>query len=41
MADLATVFGWSPSVMDPMPLGDLMDWHARAIERAKAQAGSR
>jgi hypothetical protein len=39
MADLATVFGWAPSAMDPMPLSDLVDWHARAIDRAKAKAG--
>ena len=39
MADLATVFGWSPSVMDDMALPELMGWHTRAIERAKAQRG--
>jgi hypothetical protein len=39
MADLATVFGWPPQAMNPMPLPELMRWHERAIERAKAQAG--
>lgn len=31
MADIALVFGWPPSVMDPMALEELMDWreHAR------------
>ncbi|WCM29205.1 GpE family phage tail protein [Sphingomonas sp. QA11] len=33
MADLATVFHWSPTVMDPMSVADLMDWRARAAAR--------
>jgi hypothetical protein len=39
MADIATVFTWSPAVTDPMELGELMGWHARAVERARAKAG--
>lgn len=30
MADIATVFGWPPSVMDPMTLAELMEWRERA-----------
>lgn len=33
MADVATVFHWSPAVMDPMPLAELMDWRERALKR--------
>lgn len=33
MADLAIVFGWAPSTMDPMPLSELMAWRARAARR--------
>ena len=33
MADLAVVFHWPPSVMDQMPLRDLMGWHKRAVDR--------
>ena len=40
MADLAFVFGWGPSVMDPMPLPELMEWHALAIARVKARNGN-
>ena len=39
MADVATVFAWSPDTMDRMGVVDLMAWHARAIDRAKARAG--
>jgi len=39
MADIATIFGWVPSAMDPMGLTELMEWHARVVERAKAKAG--
>lgn len=38
MADLATVFHWSPDAMDRMSPAELMRWHTRAIERAKARA---
>jgi len=33
MADLAIVFHWGPPTMDPMPLGELMDWRAHAARR--------
>jgi hypothetical protein len=33
MADVATVFHWSPAAMDPMPLAELLGWHARALKR--------
>lgn len=33
MADIATVFHWPPSEMDPMPLGELLAWRHRAWER--------
>lgn len=33
MADLAIVFHWSPAVMDPMGLAELMGWRAKAAER--------
>ena len=33
MADLALVFHWRPADMDPMTLGELMHWHALALER--------
>lgn len=36
MADVATVFHWSPAAMDPMPVAELMRWHARALDRFKA-----
>lgn len=39
MADVATIFGWSPAVMDDMSVPELMAWHTRAIDRAKAQKG--
>jgi hypothetical protein len=34
MADIATVFGWSPSTMDEFSLADLMDWRERARVRS-------
>ena len=39
MADVATIFAWSPAAMDPMGVAELMAWHAMAIDRAKARAG--
>ena len=30
MADLALVFHWTPETMDPMELGELIDWRERA-----------
>lgn len=38
MADVATVFHWSPDVMDRMSLGELMAWRARAIARHNPEA---
>ena len=40
MADLAFVFGWGPSVMDPMPILELVEWHGLAIDRVKARNGT-
>ncbi|WP_174974221.1 GpE family phage tail protein [Burkholderia lata] len=37
MADIATVFGWTPPVMDVFSLAELMDWRERARVRAGAQ----
>jgi len=34
MADLAVVFHWSPPIMDPMELGELLRWWDAARERA-------
>ncbi|MBV8973402.1 MAG: GpE family phage tail protein [Sphingomonadaceae bacterium] len=33
MADVAVVFHWPPSAMDPMSVRELMDWRARAARR--------
>ncbi len=33
MADLAMVFHWRPADMDPMSVGELMDWRERLRER--------
>jgi hypothetical protein len=35
MADIATVFGWTPETMGGMPIADLMAWR----ERARARSG--
>lgn len=37
MADIATVFHWPPSVMDAMPLSELMDWRERARVRVEPE----
>ncbi|WP_080407743.1 GpE family phage tail protein [Burkholderia ubonensis] len=37
MADIAAVFGWTPSVMDAFSLAELMDWRERARVRAGAE----
>jgi len=34
MADIATVFGWTPAVMDGFSLAELMAWRERARERS-------
>ncbi|HGO6080605.1 TPA: GpE family phage tail protein [Burkholderia cenocepacia] len=33
MADVATVFGWTPVVMDQMSVSELMEWRERARVR--------
>ena len=33
MADIATVFGWTPDAMDPMPIAELVAWQSRAVKR--------
>jgi hypothetical protein len=33
MADIAVVFHWPPTVMDPMELDELMDWWQAAVKR--------
>ncbi|MEK7454061.1 MAG: GpE family phage tail protein [Pseudomonadota bacterium] len=35
MADVAIIFHWSPDVMDPMTLPELMGWREQAAKRAK------
>lgn len=35
MADIATIFHWSPQLMEVMDIGELRKWHAMAIERFK------
>ena len=35
MADLATVFGWSPQTMDEFSLEDLVLWHEKAKRRSE------
>lgn len=37
MADLATVFHWSPSAMDGMSIPELMSWRAQAARRVEKQ----
>ncbi|AXG40860.1 GpE family phage tail protein [Photorhabdus laumondii subsp. laumondii] len=37
VADIATVFHWSPAVTDEMSLPELLDWRHRAILRSGAE----
>ncbi|MCC8422655.1 GpE family phage tail protein [Photorhabdus thracensis] len=37
MADIATVFHWSPAVTNEMSLLELLDWRHRAILRSGAE----
>ncbi|WP_081064398.1 GpE family phage tail protein [Burkholderia stagnalis] len=37
MADIATVFGWTPATLDAFGLAELMDWRERARVRAGAE----
>ncbi|MEJ1436582.1 MAG: GpE family phage tail protein [Candidatus Sedimenticola sp. (ex Thyasira tokunagai)] len=39
MADIATVFSWSPQTMENMPLAELMVWREKAVERATPVEG--
>lgn len=36
MADVAILLHWPPSSMDPMALGELMQWRTLAVERHNA-----
>ncbi|EAN4082708.1 GpE family phage tail protein [Salmonella enterica] len=36
MADIATIFHWSPSITDVMPLADVLEWRHKAIQRSGA-----
>ncbi|WP_080408007.1 GpE family phage tail protein [Burkholderia ubonensis] len=37
MADIASVFGWTPTTLDAFSLAELMDWRERARVRAGAE----
>jgi len=38
MANLFVIFaGWTPAVCAAMPLGELMRWHALALERHQTE----
>ncbi|MBD2812708.1 GpE family phage tail protein [Xenorhabdus sp. Vera] len=37
VADIATIFHWSPAVTDEMSLPELLDWRHRAILRSGAE----
>jgi hypothetical protein len=39
MADIATVFHWSPRDMEPMPLSELAEWRERARQRSEVGDG--
>ncbi|ELT3495228.1 GpE family phage tail protein [Citrobacter freundii] len=36
MADIATIFHWSPSITDVMPLTEVLEWRYKAIQRSGA-----
>ncbi|HDS4158210.1 TPA: GpE family phage tail protein [Escherichia coli] len=36
MADIATIFHWSPSITDVMPLTEVLEWRHKAIQRRGA-----
>ncbi|ECC9153533.1 GpE family phage tail protein [Cronobacter sakazakii] len=36
MADIATIFHWSPSTTDVMPLTEVLEWRHKAIQRSGA-----
>ena len=35
IADLALVFNWTPETIDRLSIGELLDFHKRAVDRAK------
>lgn len=37
MADIAVIFHWPPTVMDAMPLEELVMWHGEARKRSGAE----
>ncbi|WP_080420122.1 GpE family phage tail protein [Burkholderia ubonensis] len=37
MADIASVFSWTPTTLDAFSLAELMDWRERARVRAGAE----
>ncbi|MDE9463284.1 GpE family phage tail protein [Xenorhabdus bovienii] len=37
MADIATLFHWSPAVTADMSLTDLLEWRYRAMKRSGAE----
>ncbi|WP_107495317.1 GpE family phage tail protein [Thalassobius sp. I31.1] len=37
MADIASVFHWAPSEMDPMPPEELVRWREKARARREAE----
>lgn len=41
MADVAAVFHWPLSELREMEIDELIDWHRRAVDRAKAGALAR
>lgn len=36
MADIATIFGWSPQIMNPMYVEELMEWREEARKRSES-----
>ncbi|PKQ40641.1 GpE family phage tail protein [Pseudomonas sp. YY-1] len=40
MADIAVIFHWGPSEMDPMPLPELMQWREQARKRSGTDNGT-
>lgn len=36
VADIATIFHWSPSITDVMPLTEVLEWRHKAIQRSGA-----
>lgn len=37
MADIAAIFHWPPSAMDPMSLTELAEWREQARQRSGAE----